>query len=465
MKKYIILLLLNLVYSEIFEGYTILTNLGGAPNIDYKTRLINNDFELINIWDHPSAPYSIGYLSPDSILTIGYKAINSEGEPPKIVKLNWNGEVLWQAFIPDDFLQPHHDIEPLDNGNILLLGWETKSIEEATQAGKIGATDVFKPDKIVEIRPIDSNDYEIIWEWHAWDHLIQDINPDLDNYGIISDNPQLADINLVEIGPGSGDWMHTNAISYNSYLDQIMISVRHLCELWIIDHSTTTEEAASHSGGNSGLGGDIIYRWGNPSNYNRGTESDRILDAPHGTVWIPNSYPSTGNILIFNNRHNPGDSAVLEINPDFDQDSNSYTIGENLPYGPDEPSWIYQNNFYSLNQSGAFRLPNGNTIITVVTGDRIFEIDENGLLVWEYYYTDGGFIPRAMKYGMDYFSNSLIGDINQDSVIDVLDIIYVVNFIMGTTTPTLEQESTSDINQDGAIDVLDVLLIINIIIR
>ena len=95
MKKYILLLLLNLIYSEIFEGYTILTNLGGSPNIDYKTRLINNNLELINVWDHPSAPYSIGYLSPDSVLTIGYKGINAEGRSSKSckIKLGWRSLV------------------------------------------------------------------------------------------------------------------------------------------------------------------------------------------------------------------------------------------------------------------------------------------------------------------------------------------------------------------------------------
>ena len=112
------------------------------------------------------------------------------------------------------------------------------------------------PTAILELEPELGN---IEWEWHIWDHLIQDINPDLPNYGVISDNPQLFDINCGSVGNdaggpqgANGDWMHVNAINYNSDLDQIVISSRTQNEIYIIDHSTITLEAASHSGGNSG---------------------------------------------------------------------------------------------------------------------------------------------------------------------------------------------------------------------
>ena len=52
-----------------------------------------------------------------------------------------------------------------------------------------------------------------------------------------------------------------NAVDYNAEFDQLMISVHNLSEVWIIDHSTTTAEAAGHTGGRSGKGGDILYRW------------------------------------------------------------------------------------------------------------------------------------------------------------------------------------------------------------
>ena len=53
---------------------------------------------------------------------------------------------------------------------------------------------------ILELELIGSNDANIVWEWHLWDHLIQDLNPDLQNYGIISNHPELQDINYGNAG-------------------------------------------------------------------------------------------------------------------------------------------------------------------------------------------------------------------------------------------------------------------------
>jgi hypothetical protein len=59
--------------------------------------------------------------------------------------------------------------------------------------------------------------------------------------------------------PGGDAWLtrdrnHINSVAYNPELDQIMLSVREYCEVWIIDHGTTTAEAASHKGGKRGKG-------------------------------------------------------------------------------------------------------------------------------------------------------------------------------------------------------------------
>ena len=89
-----------------------------------------------------------------------------------------------------------------------------------------------------------------------WDHLIQDTDPELPNYGVIAEHPELININYANVGSGgnhpNGDWMHLNAIDYNAELDKNIFSSQRLNEFYIIDHSTTTEEAEGHAGGNSG---------------------------------------------------------------------------------------------------------------------------------------------------------------------------------------------------------------------
>jgi len=221
----------------------------------------------------------------------------------------------------------------------------------------------------------------------------------------------LFDINNGNVGNSGGpgganaDWMHINAIAYNAELDQIILSSRHQDEIFIIDHSTTTEEAAGHSGGNSGMGGDLLYRWGNPQNYDRGNNSDHILDAQHGVNWIPSGSPGAGNLILFNNGHTNNSSAVLElvtpINPD-----GSYTISENQPFGPENPVWTYSSGstIQSDVQSGAFRQPNGNTLITEADDAYIFEVNSAGSVQWSYTHPGNDImIARAQKYGLDYF--------------------------------------------------------------
>ena len=159
---------------------------------------------------------------------------------------------------------------------------------------------------ILEIQPnLQDGSANIVWEWHITDHLVQDQGPEFNStYGAISAHPELMDINCGNAGSSGGpggsnaDWMHINAIDYNESLDQIVLSSRYQDEIYIIDHSTTTEEAASHSGGNSGMGGDFLYRWGNPENYGRGNNNDQILDDQHSVNWIDEGYPGEGLSLI-----------------------------------------------------------------------------------------------------------------------------------------------------------------------
>ena len=262
--------------------------------------------------------------------------------------------------------------------------------------------------------------------------------------------------------------MHINAISYNASLDQIIFSSRHQDEIFIIDHSTTTDEAASHTGGNSGKGGDFLYRWGNPQNYDRGNNSDHILDSQHGVNWISNGYPGEGNLLLFNNGYTSNASAAMEFTPPLNSNG-TYDIEEGEPFGPDAVLWYYAGSgIQSDVQSGAFRLPNGNTIITEADDAYVVEVSPSGNVLWSYEQPGNNtMIARCTKYDLENLDNNfiLLGDINFDNIINVLDVIQIVNFILGNSVPTEEQNLASDLNEDEFININDVVMIVNLILN
>lgn len=55
------------------------------------------------------------------------------------------------------------------------------------------------------------------------------------------------------------------------------------------------------------------------------------------------------------------------------------------------------------------------------------------------------------------------GDINQDDVINILDIVSLVNFILGTDSPDVIEEMAADMDNNGVLNILDIVQIINII--
>ena len=269
----------------------------------------------------------------------------------------------------------HHDFLKMPNGNVMLLVRARKTREQAIAAG---ANPEFVHEKgiwndyLIEVRPAGASGGEVVWEWSAWDHLVQDFDPTKPNYGAVAEHPELIDINFL---PGYTqnplvDWMHGNSIDYNPELDQVMLSPRDFSELWIIDHSATAEEARGHSGGNSGMGGDLLYRWGNLRAYGHGDADDQRLFWQHNTQWIAPGLPGAGNILVFNNGneffdYRRGYSSIDEIAPPVD--GYRYRRDEDAAYPPDELAWTYAAetpaDFYAPLGSGAQRLPNGNTLI------------------------------------------------------------------------------------------------------
>ena len=73
---------------------------------------------------------------------------------------------------------------------------------------------------------------------------------------------------------------------------------------------------------------------------------------------------------------------------------------------------------------------------------------------------------RTGLYVVDVLNdgNSLPGDVNFDSEVDVVDIVMIIGFIMDNSNPSEYQLYLSDLNQDGTLDVMDIIIIVNTII-
>jgi hypothetical protein len=418
-----------------FQGYTLL-----APLAHPKTYLIDMEGRVVKTWETNCGPGLSAYLLEDGhLLRSGLLAEDALASTPgaggRFQEFAWDGSLLWDFQWANSKQLPHHDFCRLPNGNLLAIVWEKKTAREAVAAGRKPETTgdpYLLPDCVMELKPVGKTAAEVVWQWHIWDHLIQDHNPARANYGDVAAHPELIDINYGEgvitsmaskdgkdgdalkklrslgyIGsPAPGkklpkinpDWTHINSVAYNADLDQIMLSVYAFSEIWIIDHSTTAAQAAGHSGGRSGKGGDLLYRWGNPRAYRAGSIQDQRLANQHDAHWIPPGLPGVGHVLVFNNgtrrpppegSYSSVDEIVIPVNS-----NGQYMFKSRTASAPDQPAWTYsapnKSEFFAQLMSGAQRLPNGNTLICSSLDGLIFEVTEDKRVVWKYRYAVGG---------------------------------------------------------------------------
>ncbi|HET9219920.1 MAG TPA: aryl-sulfate sulfotransferase [Terriglobia bacterium] len=404
-----------------YAGYTLI-----SPLQSRSTFLIDMTGRVVKTWETDSTPASLAYLLESGNLLRAGLAPNAPfgrtaGGGGKMQEFNWNGELVWDYTWGTATATQHHDFLRMPNGNIMLLVKERKTAAESIAAGRIPSTvegTEVQPDSLVEIKPSGKNGGEVVWEWRLWDHLIQDVDNTKANYGDVAAHPERVDINynVVAGQRANPDWTHFNSVAYNAELDQLVVSLRNFSEIWIIDHSTTTREAAGSTGGRSGKGGDLLYRWGNPRAYRAGTAADQRLYGQHNAHWIPKGLPGAGNLLIFSNGDTrPGSrySTVEEIVLPVDA-RGRYALASDKKFGPDRASWTYSapnpTDFYSVNISGAHRLPNGNTLICSGAPGFIFEVTPQNRVVWQYNVPGFGGrggpnarnVFRAYRFGPDF---------------------------------------------------------------
>jgi hypothetical protein len=399
---------LRLATAAATRGYTLF-----APLTSDTTYLIDMEGRVVRTWTSEFLPTAWLYILDNGHVLRGGRepethGFSGGGQGGRFQEFDFDGRLLWDFSINTEQRLPHHDVAVLPNGNLLAVVWERKGAAEARRAGR---REDFMPDDgvwsdvLLELEPQPPNGARIVWEWHVWDHVIQNVDAGLDGYADPAKYPELIDINGDTVGiptppeNPSHDVFHINSIDYNADLDQIIVSVPTFNEIWIIDHGTTAAQAASRAGGRSGRGGTLLYRWGNPQAYGRGGAEDRRLGFEHDARWIPRGRPGAGNITVFSNRTPGPDGAytkVYELAPPIDANGR-YRIPDNGPFGPAEPVWSYSapDTFDATYISGAERLATGNTLISSGPQGRLFEVTAAGEIVWEYWSAYAGPLDAA----------------------------------------------------------------------
>ncbi len=434
-------------------GYTLF-----SPLLSKTTYLIDLAGEVVHRWETAFPPGNLAYLLPSGNLLRAARledntVFQGGGIGGRIQEIDWEGKVVWDYRLSDEERCQHHDLEPLPNGRFLCIVWERLSREDALLFGRdpesLGPSGLW-PDAVLELEPVAPDGARVVWEWHALDHLIQDLDPEKPNFGVVAEHPEKIDVNadwrdraapteaereraaaeeermraLGYVGgappgppaegagggpgaPGPGgqggprgdagraDWLHTNAVAWDPELDLIVLSIHNFHELWVIDHGTTTEEAAGSSGGRFGRGGDLLWRWGNPRMHGAGTPEDQRLFGQHDARWVKGPGGAT-HLLVFNNGSDrpQGDfSSVDELLFPLEAPGRvAAPTARGFP--PEKLLWTYRapekESFFSGFISGAQRLPNGDTLICSGAPGEIFAVTPAGQVVWRYHNPFGG---------------------------------------------------------------------------
>jgi len=273
-----------------------------APFRGIGTYLIRNDGKVVKSWEEPDGltPGASVYLTKEGTLLRAIRSEGTQGDGGRIREYDAKGNCIWELRFdaqsdPPAPGQQHHDFEVLPNGNILFTareGPDDTILEVKRRNVNRPAGELNKDCCVAGGGSFDntcqcvvdgaSDSFEPVWFWSSADHRGKN-----DPRKIDSDKIPVVNFNHIDYLPRRG---------------HILLSCNACNEIFIIDHKTSTDEAALRKG-------DLLWRWGSPQNY--GAPGDAVLGFTHGVHWIYNydsygwsgfSKKDVGDIILFNNR-------------------------------------------------------------------------------------------------------------------------------------------------------------------
>ena len=200
-----------------FNGVTLYSTQGGD-----KTHLVDMNGTVVHEWTPPAPakPY-YGFLRDNGNLLLrcydGNEPYKLGGYSGVLVELDWDSNVVWRYDNP----VIHHDHTLLRNGNIMVIGWEELTEEQASRvqggkAGSEGSDHGMLGDFLLELTP----DKEVVWEWHGWEKL----------------DPEQEVICPLD---GRGEWTHCNGV-IELQDGNICVSFRLTSQVIFIEKATGT---------------------------------------------------------------------------------------------------------------------------------------------------------------------------------------------------------------------------------
>lgn len=297
-----------------------------------RAELIDEAGTVLRSWQHrPSRNWDNAELLSDGDLLV----VGADAGPPGVagimdenryvLRLDWNGNLRWKKRCP-----AHHDIEQFAPDRLLTLMFERRRIPS------IHADVETRDDELVLL----SLTGERLDALALFDVLIK--NPDM--FPLQKNEP------VTQGGKTWVDLFHCNAIermtranlaarSALSAVDNILVTFRHQDRVAIVNWPRR----------------ELVWAWGQGQ-----------LDGPHDAQTLEN-----GNILIFDNGLARGWSRVIELDPLQNQIVWEFKTKE----PPD---------FFTKSKGSCQRLPNGNTLICCSDAGRVFEVNRNREIVWDY---------------------------------------------------------------------------------